>query len=254
MRPWWLIVDRVIVDSVGNALRTLVFLGAHPSVSVTEVSRHLGVAPSTAHRLLTVLKDFDYAIQDDTRRYRLGPTAHEVAARKAPWDIVAAVRPGMKALAKSTGETVNLLCLRGAQVTFLDGVQSGQPDRVGIRTGDRLPAYVTAGGKALLAQLQPKNVRALHPRKLAALTKTTITTTDQLLTELNSIRARGFGVNRGEAVDEVFAVGVAVPHPARGAVAALTLSTPAHRTSPNRVEELAAQLARVVLELTGGWS
>ena len=73
-------------------------------------------------------------------------------------------------MAAATDETVNLIGLRGAYIVFLDGVESAQTVRVGVRTGDQLPAYTTAGGKALLAQLPTKEIRALHPRTLAART------------------------------------------------------------------------------------
>ncbi|AEB43652.1 MULTISPECIES: IclR family transcriptional regulator [Micromonospora] len=241
------------MESVGNALRALRYLGAQESVSVADLGRHLQVAPSTAHRLLSTLKEFDFARQDDSRRYRLGPAAHEVATRQAPWDVVAAVRPHMEDLAATTRETVNLIGLQGASIVFLDGVESTQTVRVGVRTGDRLPAYTTAGGKALLAQMRPKDIRALHPRILAALTSATITTTDQLIKELDAVRARGYASNLEECVDGVYAVGVAVVHPTRGAVAALTISAPAHRVDERRADLLAQQLLQANTRLTQGW-
>jgi DNA-binding IclR family transcriptional regulator len=241
------------MESVGNALRALLFLGAHESASVAELSRHLEVAPSTAHRLLGTLKDFDFAVQDDARRYRLGPAAQEVAARQPPWDVVAVLRPHLEQLAKVTEETVNLVGLQGAHIVFLDGVEGTRTVRVGIRTGDRLPAYTTAGGKALLAQLPPKDIRSLHPRTLAALTNATITSADQLLTELDAVRTRGYATNRAESVDDVYAVGTAINHPTRGAVAALTVSAPAHRINRRRADALAAHLVEAATALTDAW-
>ena len=241
------------MESVGNALRALLFLGAQDSVSVADLGRHLQVAPSTAHRLLTTLKEFDFARQDDDRRYRLGPAAHEVSARQAPWDVVAAIRPHMEHLAATTRETVNLIGLQGASIVFLDGVESTQTVRVGVRTGDRLPAYTTAGGKALLAQMRLKDIRALHPRALTALTDATITSTDQLISELDAVRTRGYASNLEECVDGVYAIGVAVVHPTRGAVAALTISAPAHRVDNRRADTLARQLIHANTELARGW-
>jgi DNA-binding IclR family transcriptional regulator len=228
-------------------------LGAQESLSVAELSRGLSVAPSTAHRLLTTLKEFDFASQGEDRRYRLGPAAYEVAARQAPWDITVTVRPHMERLTAVTGETVNLIGLQGANIVFLDGVEGTQPVRVGVRTGDRLPAYTTAGGKALLAQMRPKEIRALHPRSLAALTDTTITTTDELIDELDAVRTRGYAANLEESVEGVYAVGVAVIHPARGAVAALTICAPAHRVDNQRADELVRHLVHANTALTDAW-
>ncbi|RSM44718.1 hypothetical protein DMB66_52055 [Actinoplanes sp. ATCC 53533] len=159
----------------------------------------------------------------------------------------------MEGLAETTNETVNLVGLQGAHIVFLDGVESTQTVRVGVRTGDRLPAYTTAGGKALLAQMRPKDIQALHPRTLAALTNASITSADQLIDELDAVRTRGYATNWGESVDGVYAVGVAVIHPTRGPVAALTISAPAHRIERRHAGALARQLTNANAALTDAW-
>ena len=243
------------MDSAGNALRALHFLGVRKSVSVTELSRHLAVAPSTAHRLLATLVEFDFATQGaPNRRYLLGPAVYEIALTRLPPDLIATARPHMEDLLRSTHETVNLLVLQGPDAVFLDGVEGSRTVRVAIRTGDRLPAYTTAGGKALLAHQSGEYVRSLFPAELTPLTRNTIRSIDQLIDELGVVLRDGHSVNRGESVDGVDAVGAALLHPSRGAIAAVTVSAPATRVDEERVLELAELVKGVAHRVTAGWA
>ncbi len=243
------------MDSVGNALRTLNFLGVRTSVTVTELSRHLAVAPSTAHRLLATLVEFGFATQGAPNRpYMLGPAVYDIAMTRLPPDLIATARPPMEDLLNATQETVNLLVLQGPDAVFLDGIEGGRTVRVAIRTGDRLPAYTTAGGKALLSHQPRDYVRSMFPSELVRLTRNTIRTTDQLIDELGAVLSNGYSVNRGESVDGVDAVGAAILHPSRGAIAAVTVSAPASRVDDARLRELAGFVKGAADRVTASWA
>ena len=62
-------------DAVSKSLRALLVLAAHDSMGVSELSRELDVAVSTAHRLLNIMRLHEFVEQDTSRRYRLGPAA-----------------------------------------------------------------------------------------------------------------------------------------------------------------------------------
>jgi IclR family transcriptional regulator, acetate operon repressor len=65
-----------LVDAADKALQLVLLLQGTEAVSVSEAAAHLGVARSTAHRLLTTLRHRGFAVQSDDRRYRAGPALH----------------------------------------------------------------------------------------------------------------------------------------------------------------------------------
>lgn len=230
-------------DSVSKSLRILLLLGARDSVGVSEVGRELGVAVSTAHRLLNIMRLHGFIEQvGPSRRYRLGAAALQLARqehREIDVDLVTACHPFLARLGSELDETIDLVVLSGAQAHFIDGIESGQFPRVAARTGLRLPAYVTAGGKALLAQLPNAAVREQYPDKLTTLTRLSHHDVTSLERELQRIRFRGFALDRGEYHADVQSIGVAICDPRGRAVAALAVVGPTARWGIRKLKTLA---------------
>jgi DNA-binding IclR family transcriptional regulator len=238
--------DAYAASSVDNALRTLVFLRGHQSARVTDISDHLGVARSTAHRLLTTLRGHGFVEQEPGgRRYRLGPVL--LGLTRGPVDeptLVQVAHCHLARLRDDAGETTNLLVLDGPDSRFADGAEGPHPLRVGTRTGDRVPAYGTAGGKALLSELSPEAARTRYRRGLPALTSATLPDVDALIADLALTRARGYALNFDESVTGVHGVGVPVRDRFGTCVAAVTIAAPSIRLDLARAAELAVPLRR----------
>jgi DNA-binding IclR family transcriptional regulator len=112
--------------------------------------------------------------------------------------------------------------------------------------GGRVPAYTTAGGKAMLAWVDPEEVDSLYGQRLDRSTDRTITELTTLHQELNRIRQRrGLAFERGEAVRGVGCVGVAV-RSADGPVAGISLCGDARTVQLERVAPLVVDAARAV--------
>jgi DNA-binding IclR family transcriptional regulator len=188
---------------------------------VTQVADELGVAHSTAHRLLASLRHRGFVVQDAGRAYRPGPACAELGSAAYVLGLAPLVRDHLERLGAGIGETVHLVVRTGRQVRFIDGVEGTQLLRVGSRTGMVLPAHRTSGGKALLAEVPGAAVAMLYDDgdpPLAALQR-----------ELATTRRRGYGLNVEESERGVVALGVAV-HDADGrAVAAVTVAAPTAR-------------------------
>jgi DNA-binding IclR family transcriptional regulator len=157
-------------------------------------------------------------------------------------------RPHRSALRAATSETVHLLMLEGAWVRFIDGLESPRALRVGSRTGLRLPAYATSGGKALLAQLDDAVVAALYPSSLRQITSQTVADRPGLLAELERVRTVGYATNFGESESRVSGVAACVIGPAGRPVAALAVAAPSERLTADVIPEVAKQVVRVVQE------
>jgi len=243
------------IESVDNALRILQLLRDSGQIRVSEVAAELGIARSTAHRLLAMLVYRDFAVQAEDRSYRPGPAVSAEPLRAEPTQRLRQVlRPHMEALCGQVNETINLVVLLGTQTRFLHTVESRQVLRVGNRQGTILPAWQTSGGKALLAELSDAQLTALlrttngrPPEGMTAAGRRS------LVNELRLVRDRGYAENFEESESGVCAIGLCLKDNSGTPVAALSVSAPAVRYTPGRsqifLRELKATLARAQADL-----
>ena len=227
------------IASVNNALLLLLLFREQPRVRLTDACKYLGVAHSTAHRLLAMLAHHGFVQQEPvTRAYIAGPALVEVGlAVVGSLNVREQARPMMEELAAETGETVHLGVLEGDQVRYADAVESERALRVVARTGTLVPAHCTSLGKALLAQLTDQQVAQLYPSSaepFASRTERSITTQAKLMKELSRVRARGYAVNSGETEDDVGSVAVAFRDFA-GRPAAIAVAAPTSRLTTSRI-------------------
>ena len=124
------------VSSVDNTLTLLGALRDHTSLAVKEGAELLGVAPSTAHRLLSTLQSHGFVTQDpSSRRYGAGPALLAVAlASLRRVDVRRIGRPHLVAFAAETRETVSLAVAEGVSVRFIDSVEG--PELIRVRVAD----------------------------------------------------------------------------------------------------------------------
>jgi DNA-binding IclR family transcriptional regulator len=241
------------IASIDHALRLLLMLKAQPRIRVADAADELGVARSTAHRVLGMLVYRGFAVQDPgSRAYRAGPVLVEVGmGALAQMDVRQRARPFLEHVALLTGETTSLLILDGAQARFVDSVESVNAVRVGSRVGVSLPAPIASGGKAMLACMSDRALLALYPSEDlgTAFTPTTITTRAALLAELATIREQGYAVNHGESASGLTAIGVAIRGGDQVPVAALATAAPATRTDSAKAAEIASALRDAAREI-----
>ena len=243
------------IASIDHALRLLLMLKAQPRIRVADAADELGVARSTAHRVLGMLVYRGFAVQDPgSRAYRAGPVLVEVGVGAlAQLDVRQRARPYLERVAALTGETTSLQILDGTQARFVDSVESVNAVRVGSRAGVSLPAHISSGGKAMLACLSERAVLALYPSEDLGLplTPATILSRTALLAELAQIREQGYAVNLGESATGLVAVGAAIRGGDRVPVAALTTAAPVTRADPATVRDIARALREAAREIEG---
>lgn len=231
------------VGSVDHALELLLLLREQPDLRVTVAAGQLGIAPSTAHRLLSTLEHRGFVTQDRmTRAYRVGPALIELAfSNTSAIDLREVSEPHLRAATQRMGETVNLLVRQEGSVRFVAGFEADQRIRTHVLTGTLLPAYATSGGKVLLAELPRETLRALYPRGLRRFTSHTRTFT-QLVDELALVLMRGYAVNHEESVEGLTAVAVPLRDRGGTTIAAVAMSAPSVRLAPARVREVVVEL------------
>jgi len=244
------------IDSVDNALRILQTLRDSGQVRVSDVAAELGIARSTAHRLLAMLVYRDFAVQAEDRSYRPGPAIAAEPLRGEPAQrLRQAMRPHMEALCDQVAETINLVVRLGTQTRFLHTVESAQVLRVGDRQGTVLPAWKTSGGKALLAELPDVQLTALL-RGAAGRPPEGMTAAERrsLVSELRLVRDQGYAENIQESESGVCAIGLCLRDKTGDPVAALSVSAPSVRYTPDRsrafLSELRATVAKAQADIS----
>lgn len=200
-------------------------VGRSDGMTVTEISKGLGLPVSSSHNLLQRMVAAEVVNVTEDLRYSLGPRAVRLGIRITDGlEVRAIARRHLQELARTTGEDVYLAVRLGRRVTYLDRVPGSRPVTVDIRLGQSLFLHATSVGKLFAAEQEPLR-RRLFAEARPALTEHTLTEAADLERELARIREQGFAVSREEAVIGV--VGLAVPvRDAYGAVvAALHIST-----------------------------
>lgn len=239
------------IESVDNALRLILLLGEHAELRLTEVSGHLGVATSTAHRLLAMLSWRGFVRQDArTKLYGPGPALTRVAfSVLRRMDIPRVAQPVLEDLSDQTGETSHIGTLEGVTIRFLAASEPAAAVRVASRLGKELPAHATSTGKVLLAELDEEALIRLYPQdELEQVTPNTTSSRSALFEQLRHVARQGYAVNREESEDGVASVAVPVPNSA-GIRLALNLSAPVHRLPDAKVAEFSGALKDAALRL-----
>lgn len=225
-----------------NTLKLLSLLQESPTLRVVDVARSLGVAGSTAHRLLTCMKDEGYLRQPPgSRHYVAGPVMLKLARHFSDQNSLERVaHPHLERLCKELNEAVNLQVLEGTEVLCVDSVVE---DRHGLQVrhirGKRVPAVVSAAGKVLLAALKPaeleETLNMLEGRGdgdwLA-----------RVYAELTTVRELGYATNMGEREPGVHAVAVPISDQAGRPIAAIAVAAPSVRLPHIRIGGLITHL------------
>lgn len=231
------------VTSVDNALRIAAMLQLEGALTVSEIARRVGVATSTAHRLLAMLVYRDFAVQDADRTYRVGPVLELAAhAQSATSQLRATALPHLQRLVDRLGESVNLAIRTGDTIRFIASVESQQALRVGSREGMVFLAPETTAGLLLLAELGDSELEVLFGSPPDPERRATTPDLPALRADLARVRRNGFAMNRGRSERGVVAVGVGVRAPDGSVVAGLSVSLPSVRYEKERLPILVSTL------------
>lgn len=241
------------MPAADQALRILSHLGRQRGpVPARTIADALALPRSTVYHLLTTLERRGFVVHlAAERRWGLGIAAFELAGGYARQQPLARLgRPLVAGLADRVGESAHLAVMSGRDVLYL--VEERAPGRPTLVTevGVRLPAHLTATGRAMLAALPPAQVRALFPdpSTFADRTGRGPRRLSELRRILRDVRAQGVAEEHGE-VTLGFRSVAAVVRDHAGWPAAAVAVTWAEEASPRHPDVAAA-----VLETAGALS
>lgn len=225
---------------------------AGQAVPLSELSGRAGLPLGTTHRLLATLTARGYARQDpESRAYAVGYKVMEWATRIGANQLLEVARPHLRALMLETGETANLVILDRTQIVYADQVAPERLVRMFTEVGNRAPVHSSGAGKVLLAFRPLQDARALMAQlELKGYTSKTITTLARLEAALARIRELGYAVDDGEFEEGVRCLAAPILNHGGVSVAAISISGPASRVSPDKVAPFALKLKRCAAQVS----
>ncbi len=234
-------------QSVTRAIDILNLLAASSEpLGVREVARRLELAPSNVQRLIKTLAKAGFLEQTEgTMRYKIGYRAFQVGSVFVGQNsLYSAVMPELYTLA-ANHITGFLGVLRDRSVVYLATVQSEGPIAITHRPGSQTHLHSTAMGKALLAEMNDSDIRAiLGAGPLPRVTPRTKVTLQQLIKEIEAIRRLGYATSEEENRQGFFSAGAVVRDAGGNAIAVVSGAVP---TGALNVKDRTT-IARQVLE------
>ena len=222
-------------------------------MNMTEISKKLGLYPSTTHRILDTLKHWGYVEQEpDNQKYQLGLKVLELGMAKLQQiDLVREATPYLKELVNQCNETAHLGVLEEGDVLYLAKVESSQTIRMCSYVGKRAPLHCTALGKVLLAYLSTEERKKILGEKvLPRLTENTITDKRELEKELDKVKEQGFALDREENEKDVRCVAAPIRNYQGKVIAALSISSPIFRIDKNTQNNLKVALIETSIKIS----
>jgi DNA-binding IclR family transcriptional regulator len=243
---------------ISNAIAVLrCFSVDEPLIGVTDIAARVGLHKSSVSRILATLESEGLVERDEpTRRYRLGLGLIAVAGPLlADLDERRVAYPVLRDLTERTGETSALLKWNGHEAVSVEQIPSPHQVKHTTTLGTRYSTALSASVQVFLAAEQPERARALLRAGTVALAETDDAGLDAFARRLAEVSQRGYALNYGETSVEEVGVSAPVFDHRGDVVAAVLVSAPRFRISPEHLQvlgEACAQAARDITRRLGG--
>jgi IclR family transcriptional regulator, acetate operon repressor len=223
-------------------------------VPLGQLTDLLGIDRSSVFRLANTLKRRGFLANPSGRKdYILGPSIWRLS-RNHDWSnmLITFSHEHLKRLANQTGETTHLAVREGKQAFFVDHYAStNQLIVVSGQTGEFVPLYCTAHGKALLADCGVPELKAIFgSTPLQAYTPRTVVTLTQLAKACAKIQADGYAVDDQEYVEGVRCMAAPVRDRDDVVIASIGISAPLGRFPRERIPAAARTVVDTAKEIS----
>ena len=230
--------EQYYLRSIGRALEVLDCFDGKAPLALKEIGIATGLPDSTLFRVLLTLEKHGYLKQAADGTYQLAPKLRFGWLTKQADALRDKVRPELERLTQRFNETASMAYLYEDRIHVLDAIETFHEIRISNRIGRVLPPHCSALGKAITAfQDRSMAEQIVEIYGLSRRTDFTITDRARLFDEFAQIRTTGIACDRQESTLGGICYSAAL-RPAEGpVVAAISLSTPVVRMTPEREDE-----------------
>lgn len=236
-----------IIRSVQRAIDILnCFQGEHSELTLTEIAYKTDLAKSTTTRILATLEENKFLEKDpSTGKYRLGRQLYFLGFKAGESiELKEVAKDTMLRLRERLKETVNLYIRDGEHRVCIQQFESLQSVKHMVQIGERLPLTVGASGKVLLAYEPREFIEEMMEKQIMRKSKL------DLLSELNKILMEKYAISIEEREKGTSAAASPIFDINGNVIAALSVSGPAHRFNPTKIENLQTILVASALEIS----
>lgn len=229
------------VRAVERALDILLcFSRQTPELNMTQIADRVGIHKSTVHRLLATLETKRFVQRDpETGIYRLGIRLLQMAYLTLEQnDLRRIAAPFLHHLGEQFLETIHLAVLDDTDVVFMSIIESPQRVKLAAALGQRLPAFATASGKAILAFTSEGKVSQILQRGMPRYTETTLLSQEAFFNDLRLVREQGFAISEHEYEEGINAVAAPIFDSDGQPVASVAVAGPAYRLNHGLLVEM----------------
>jgi IclR family pca regulon transcriptional regulator len=239
----------LFVGSTEKAFQVLhAFDGPQRHMTLADIAHAARLDRSATQRLVYTLETLGYLRRlPETRNYALTSKVLQFSnSYIRANELIDKASPYLLEISRSLGETTNLHELDGSEIVFVARFPGQHLFNIDIVVGSRLPAFFTASGTAILSRLSEAEQRdILSKTALTQITPYTQTNPNILMRRVRRAGERGYAVITNETVMGDIAVAAAITDEHGHAVAAINISVPISRWTPEKAEAALAQHVQV---------
>lgn len=242
------------VQSAERIFQVMEMLAENGEMGLMEISAALGLHKSTVHRLLMSLVYMGYARQDEASQkymlsYKIVNMAGKILERM---DVLQVAKPYLERLSDLSGEAVHLVQREGNQILYIYKIEAKVGTiRMVSHVGMIHPMYCSGVGKAIMATLPEWEVKQVwNESVIEKKTDKTITDYDEMLRELEEVKAKGYALDDEENEKGVRCIAACLYGYQKEVKYAFSISGPTSRMTRDRVKELSVDVKKVQKELS----
>ena len=240
------------IGSVEKLCDLLEILSTQDSWDLNELAAAMGLPKTTVHRFLLTLLDRGYVVQEKRRgRYSLSFKLFSIASRVVEQtSLVKVARPFEEHLRNVLGETVNLTVPSGPSMLVIDKLVSPQALRQDVQLGSSFSIPSSASGRIYLAFASPDDrARVETAIRLEGSAEDKQKLPD-ILGRIDEIRANRIEDDDEEQYDGIRCLSAAILDSSNRACAAISVSFPVMRFSPEIQEAAKKELLEAARQIS----
>lgn len=208
-------------------------------LQLAEIAEETGINKSTVHGILGTMKYHGFINQDEkTQKYRLGLELIKYGdIVLGSIDISTIAKPVICMMSRLIGETVHIGILDGPDIVYIHKAEPDESIKISANIGSRNPLYMTADGRAILANIDEEKALKIIPESMKKFTQTTISDREALMAELRKIRINGYALDNEEIMEGIVCIAAPIFDYSGEAKYGMSIIGPSSRLTGEKLKE-----------------